>query len=180
MYRNAGYIEHIPHIFICAGWRKGGYDSCEGMFYSFAQYGASIAKTTHFIYKQVTAAVRWWFNAMTNASNWPALSAGALAVRSPISPVSTQGYQSSETGSIKYCNFNRHQWRQQRDIQMDNATIQFWYWNESMIQKSRRCQSFLLCGCPDAGLGIFLPESWWFRDYGILDSEFGKENSMLI
>lgn len=30
MYRNAGYIEHIPHIFICAGWRKGGYDSCEG------------------------------------------------------------------------------------------------------------------------------------------------------
>ncbi|CAB0030630.1 unnamed protein product [Trichogramma brassicae] len=30
MYRNAGYIEHIPHIFICAGWRKGGFDSCEG------------------------------------------------------------------------------------------------------------------------------------------------------
>lgn len=30
MYRNAGYIEHIPHIFICAGYRKGGYDSCEG------------------------------------------------------------------------------------------------------------------------------------------------------
>ena len=29
MYRNAGYIEHIPHIFICAGWRKGGFDSCE-------------------------------------------------------------------------------------------------------------------------------------------------------
>lgn len=33
MYRNAGYIEHIPHIFICAGWRKGGYDSCEGNNY---------------------------------------------------------------------------------------------------------------------------------------------------
>ncbi|ERL85036.1 hypothetical protein D910_02459 [Dendroctonus ponderosae] len=30
MYRSAGYIEHIPHIFICAGWRKGGFDSCEG------------------------------------------------------------------------------------------------------------------------------------------------------
>uniref|UniRef100_A0A336M734 CSON005463 protein n=1 Tax=Culicoides sonorensis TaxID=179676 RepID=A0A336M734_CULSO len=30
MYRAAGYIEHIPHIFICAGWKKGGYDSCEG------------------------------------------------------------------------------------------------------------------------------------------------------
>ncbi|KAJ8687186.1 hypothetical protein QAD02_022980 [Eretmocerus hayati] len=30
MYRHAGYIEHIPHIFICAGWRKGGFDSCEG------------------------------------------------------------------------------------------------------------------------------------------------------
>lgn len=29
MYRNAGYIEHIPHIFICAGWRNGGFDSCE-------------------------------------------------------------------------------------------------------------------------------------------------------
>lgn len=33
MYRNAGYIEHIPHIFICAGWRKGGYDSCEGIYH---------------------------------------------------------------------------------------------------------------------------------------------------
>lgn len=30
MYRSAGYIEHIPNIFICAGWKKGGYDSCEG------------------------------------------------------------------------------------------------------------------------------------------------------
>ncbi|KYQ48700.1 Serine proteinase stubble [Trachymyrmex zeteki] len=30
MYKNAGYIEHIPHIFICAGWRNGGFDSCEG------------------------------------------------------------------------------------------------------------------------------------------------------
>ncbi|XP_030759490.1 serine proteinase stubble-like [Sitophilus oryzae] len=30
MYRSAGYIEHIPNIFICAGWRKGGFDSCEG------------------------------------------------------------------------------------------------------------------------------------------------------
>lgn len=34
MYRNAGYIEHIPHIFICAGWRNGGFDSCEvSIFY---------------------------------------------------------------------------------------------------------------------------------------------------
>ncbi|XKL65704.1 hypothetical protein PGB90_009124 [Kerria lacca] len=30
MYQAAGYIEHIPNIFICAGWRKGGFDSCEG------------------------------------------------------------------------------------------------------------------------------------------------------
>ena len=29
MYRIAGFIEHIPHIFICAGWPKGGFDSCE-------------------------------------------------------------------------------------------------------------------------------------------------------
>lgn len=29
MYRSAGYIEHIPEIFICAGWKKGGFDSCE-------------------------------------------------------------------------------------------------------------------------------------------------------
>ncbi|XP_056640918.1 serine proteinase stubble [Diorhabda sublineata] len=30
MYRAAGYIELIPHIFICAGWKRGGFDSCEG------------------------------------------------------------------------------------------------------------------------------------------------------
>lgn len=30
MYRNAGYIEHIPHIFICAGHKLGSKDSCEG------------------------------------------------------------------------------------------------------------------------------------------------------
>lgn len=33
MYRNAGYIEHIPHIFICAGWKNGGFDSCEGTIF---------------------------------------------------------------------------------------------------------------------------------------------------
>jgi len=30
MYRKAGYIEHIPSIFICAGYSSGGKDSCEG------------------------------------------------------------------------------------------------------------------------------------------------------
>ncbi|CAK1548943.1 unnamed protein product [Leptosia nina] len=30
MYQAAGYNEHIPNIFICAGWKKGGADSCEG------------------------------------------------------------------------------------------------------------------------------------------------------
>ncbi|XP_039748038.1 serine proteinase stubble [Pararge aegeria] len=30
MYLAAGYNEHIPNIFICAGWRQGGSDSCEG------------------------------------------------------------------------------------------------------------------------------------------------------
>lgn len=30
MYRVAGYVEHIPHIFICAGYEAGGKDSCEG------------------------------------------------------------------------------------------------------------------------------------------------------
>lgn len=30
MYRNAGYIEEIPDMFICAGISKGGRDSCEG------------------------------------------------------------------------------------------------------------------------------------------------------
>ena len=29
MYRKAGYIEEIPHIFICAGVSNGGKDSCE-------------------------------------------------------------------------------------------------------------------------------------------------------
>jgi hypothetical protein len=29
MYKSAGYNEHIPHIFLCAGWRNGGYDTCQ-------------------------------------------------------------------------------------------------------------------------------------------------------
>ena len=30
MYKDAGYVEHIPDIFICAGYEAGGKDSCEG------------------------------------------------------------------------------------------------------------------------------------------------------
>ena len=29
MYRKAGYVEHIPSIFICAGYARGEKDSCE-------------------------------------------------------------------------------------------------------------------------------------------------------
>lgn len=36
MYRKAGYIEHIPNIFICAGYSSGGKDSCEVI--SFARF----------------------------------------------------------------------------------------------------------------------------------------------
>lgn len=42
MYRSAGYIEHIPNIFICAGWKKGGYDSCEGKTAKFFAYNLQI------------------------------------------------------------------------------------------------------------------------------------------
>ena len=34
MYRDAGYVEHIPNIFICAGYAAGGKDSCEVSFNS--------------------------------------------------------------------------------------------------------------------------------------------------
>ncbi|GFR31329.1 serine proteinase stubble [Trichonephila clavata] len=30
MYRQAGFVEDIPDIFICAGYPNGGKDSCEG------------------------------------------------------------------------------------------------------------------------------------------------------
>lgn len=30
MYKNAGFVEEIPEMFICAGISKGGRDSCEG------------------------------------------------------------------------------------------------------------------------------------------------------
>lgn len=33
MYQAAGYNEHIPNIFICAGLRRVGADSCEGKSY---------------------------------------------------------------------------------------------------------------------------------------------------
>ncbi len=32
MYRRAGYVEHIPNIFICAGYADGKRDSCEVCF----------------------------------------------------------------------------------------------------------------------------------------------------
>ena len=37
-YRAAGYIEHIPNIFICAGWKDGAKDSCEGNFFILLSY----------------------------------------------------------------------------------------------------------------------------------------------
>jgi hypothetical protein len=39
MYRDAGYEEHIPSIFICAGYAQGGKDSCEVNY--FKEYDAT-------------------------------------------------------------------------------------------------------------------------------------------
>ncbi|KAJ2938197.1 hypothetical protein O0L34_g18536 [Tuta absoluta] len=41
MYQAAGYNEHIPNIFICAGWKKGGSDSCEGNIASSSSSSSS-------------------------------------------------------------------------------------------------------------------------------------------
>ena len=51
MYRDAGYIEHIPSIFICAGYRKGGKDSCEVKcinFFSSVMVLGRLVNLTHY------------------------------------------------------------------------------------------------------------------------------------
>lgn len=44
MYRRAGYVEHIPNIFICAGYADGKKDSCEVSppIYPLVFFGGSI------------------------------------------------------------------------------------------------------------------------------------------
>ena len=47
MYRDAGYVEHIPNIFLCAGWAAGGRDSCE------------VSSSTHTRARSMSVR-RWW------------------------------------------------------------------------------------------------------------------------
>lgn len=108
MYRTAGYVEHIPHIFICAGWRKGGYDSCEGKMGSLTvKYIRNYSKNafvSHFASIQVTLVVQWSFNATTNDFYWPESSVGVLDAPNQISRVFTRESPSFASGSIRYCN----------------------------------------------------------------------------
>lgn len=54
MYRSAGYIEHIPHIFICAGWKKGGYDSCEGKCISVCIHSGKLRNENKHVFAKST------------------------------------------------------------------------------------------------------------------------------
>lgn len=96
MYRNAGYVEHIPHIFICAGWRKGGYDSCEGKMHKCSY--RTVLSLIFSIIVQVTLVDQWSYSVRTSAFYWPALFPGVSVVQHQINRVFIREYQNSETG----------------------------------------------------------------------------------
>lgn len=70
MYRNAGYVEHIPNIFICAGYAAGGKDSCEVNISKKSVLLLTYllnANLTRYSIRE-TVAVRWLYNGQMVAS----------------------------------------------------------------------------------------------------------------
>ena len=115
MYRKAGYIEHIPNIFICAGYSSGGKDSCEVIHFHTTLTGIECPRFLHlkkkkkeflvllceFHYNFFTRAipvVRWLFSVKTTVLCCQASSAGESDARKKINPASTRGYLNSATG----------------------------------------------------------------------------------
>ena len=113
MYRKAGYIEHIPNIFICAGYSSGGKDSCEVIHFHTTLTGIECPRFLHFkkreflvllrefhynFFTRAIPVVRWLFSVKTTVLCCQASSAGESDARKKINPASTRGYLNSATG----------------------------------------------------------------------------------
>lgn len=116
MYRRAGYVEHIPNIFICAGYADGKRDSCEvrkffshfllrfGIFFMLKGFRLLIGDngivSLYLLSNRVTVEDQWSFK-RNNLGCLRASFLGVLGVQRPINPEFTPGSASSANGSTR-------------------------------------------------------------------------------